>query len=141
MRVTYDTNVIIRYKVDPANLPRSLWLSAVVVQEMTAGAREAAMVEVWRRLFTVYEENGHLLTPDAEDWWFAGKVLNSLFRLPARRGQTSIGPDEQRRLIRDTLIARTAKREGVTVITEDVEDFAKIQRFCAVKIIHPKDYF
>jgi predicted nucleic acid-binding protein len=141
MRVVYDTNVIIRYRVDMTELPRAVKLSAVVVQEMTAGAREAAFVEAWRALLLDFQKENRLLTPDAEDWWFAGKVLNSLFRLPSRRGQPSIGSDEQRRLIRDTLIARTAKREGVTVITEDVEDFAKIQRFCAVKIIHPKDYF
>ena len=79
-----------------------------------------------------------MLVPNGEDWWFAGKVLNSLMRDPSLRQK--IAPDEQRRLVRDTLIARTCKRDSVTLVTAD-EDFQKIQRFCAFKLIHPKDYF
>jgi predicted nucleic acid-binding protein len=141
MRVVYDTNVFIRYRLDVAKFPRSVRMSAIVVQEMTVGARGAAVVQFWQTLFQDYQKANRLLVPNGEDWWFAGKVLNSLFHLPGRRGQPSIGPDEQRRLVRDTLIARTAKRDGVTVITEDTDDFAKIQRFCAVKVLHPNDYF
>ena len=141
MRVTFDTNVFEKYRVNAGELARSFRFSAVVIQELTAGAWDGDEVTAWADVRVEYEKDNRLLVPTGEDWWFAGKVLNSLLRTPSRRGRTSIGKDEQRLLIRDTLIARTAKRDGVTVITQDLDDFAKIQRFCAVKLMHPDQYF
>ena len=70
----------------------------------------------------------------------AGMRVSGLFQMGCPSLRQKIAPDEQRRLVRDTLIARTCKRDSVTLVTAD-EDFQKIQRFCAFKLIHPKDYF
>ena len=44
-------------------------------------------------------------------------------------------------IINDVLIARTAKRAGVTVVTDNINDFEKIRKFCDVKIISGSKYF
>lgn len=136
IRAVVDTNVVIRHGPD---VIRGL-VSAVVLQELTAGARDAAEV---RRLGSVRaeaEDDGVLLTPDGEDWWFAGKVLNALYRglRSHRRGRTPAIPrEEQQRLLRDVLIARSAKRINAGVVTYDAGDFEKIRRFCNVRVVDP----
>ena len=62
-----------------------------------------------------HEKKGTLLVPSGEDWWLAGKVLNSLLRgLKSKAGGKTprLPADEKQRIIRDVLIARTAKRAG-----------------------------
>jgi hypothetical protein len=43
--VTFDTSVFIAYK--PADLPAGFRMSAVAVQEMTAGAIDKSEVQFW----------------------------------------------------------------------------------------------
>ena len=80
--------------------------------------------------------------PNEEDWWEAG-LVNALQR--GRRSKKTgmipkISAAERYRIINDVLIARTAKRAGVTVVTDNVNDF-KIRNFCDVKIISGSKYF
>lgn len=139
--MTYDTNVLIRYR--PATLPAGFFMSAVVVQELVAGVNDAEEVEKFERLWRRYEREGRLLVPTGEDWWLAGKVLRAL-----RRGARShksgrvpaISKEEQQRILRDVLIARTAKRVNAVVITENVADFRKIKHFCDVRIGTPDEF-
>jgi predicted nucleic acid-binding protein len=140
--VTYDTNIMLRYR--RSLLPSDFFMSAVVVQEMTAGAADEADVRLHKTAMRHYETKGRLLVPTGEDWWHAGKILNALYRgLKSRRkGRTpAIPKEEQQRILRDVLIARTAKRAGVAVVTENVADFEKIRRFCDVRVLAPAQYF
>ncbi len=89
---------------------------------------------------TVAEDDGVLLTPDGEDWYQAGKVLNALHRgLRSHRGEhtSAIPQQEQQRLLRDVLIARSAKRINAGVVTYNRRDFEKIRRFCNVRVVDP----
>ncbi|HEX8361657.1 MAG TPA: hypothetical protein VF613_16190 [Longimicrobium sp.] len=140
--MTFDTNIFIRY--NPADFPAGFFMSAVVVQELTAGAKDAAAVREYGHMWKHYEATGRLLEPTGEDWWIAGKVLNSLLRglRSHKRGRiAAISKEEQQRLIRDVLIARTARRANAAVVTENVADFEKIKNFCDVQIIRPAEYF
>lgn len=74
-RAVVDTNVVIRHGMSAL---RGL-LSSVVVQELTAGARDNAQVRRLGAMLDEAQEDGALLTPDGEDWWYAGKVLNALY--------------------------------------------------------------
>jgi predicted nucleic acid-binding protein len=139
-KVTYDTNVFIKEK--PAYFPAGFFMSAVVIQELAAGADGAKLKEL-RSLTNSYEKEGRLLTPNGEDWWFAGKILSSLFNtsdLPKKKS-ARISKTEQQRILRDVLIARTAKRAGVTIVTSNLKDFQKIRAYCNVKIQTPDDFF
>ncbi len=140
-RVVFDTNVFIRYGSVKAG---AYYMSAVVIQELTAGARDDDAVRRLAEFRRRYEADGKLLVPTGEDWWHAGTILNAMHRgLKSRRaGRTSAIPkEEQQRILRDVLIARTAKRANVAVVTENVSDFLRIQRYCDVRILRPEDYF
>ena len=137
-RVVLDTNVIIRHGA--SELTKRGLLSAVVLQEVTAGARDNAELRLWGSLGQQIRSEGRLLVPDGEDWFEAGRVLSLL-----RRGATSVRPGptlvidrgEQQRLVRDVLIARSAKRINAEVATDNRADFEKIRRFCNVRVVHP----
>ncbi len=119
-------------------------MSAVVIQELAAGAKDASRLTQLNAAWKDYDKDGRLLVPNGEDWYLAGKVLNSLHRgLRSKAGAraVSISKEEQQRILRDVLIARTAKRAGAQVVTKNQDDFEKIKRFCSVATIHPDDYF
>lgn len=134
-KVTYDANIYIRYKEQ--SLPRSFHMSAVVLQELVAGANDASAIKGLERLRREYRKANKLLVPNEEDWWHAGLALNALQR--GRRPRISVA--ERYRIINDVLIARTAKRAGVMLVTDNVKDFQKIQNFCDVKLISGSKYF
>lgn len=111
--VVYDTSVFIAYK--PASFPAGFFMSAIVIQELAAGAKDKSDLQELDGLRRDYESQGRLLVPTGEDWWLAGKVLNSLLRglKSKRRGLTPKLPAaEKQRIIRDVLIARTVRRAG-----------------------------
>ena len=119
-------------------------MSAVVLQELLAGANNASVIKELERSRHEYRKLNRLLVPTEEDWWHAGLVLNALQR--GRRSKKTgkipkISVAERYRIINDVLIARTAKRAGVTVVTDNVNDFEKIRNFCDVKIISGSNYF
>jgi predicted nucleic acid-binding protein len=120
------------------------FVSAVVLQELTAGARDTADVRRLGSIRAAAEVDGMLLTPDSEDWYEAGKVLRALhLGLQSHRdGHTpAIPKEEQDRLLRDVLIARSAKRMNAQVVTYNRDDFKKIRRFCNVQVVEPTTEF
>ena len=141
-KVTFDADICIRYK--RLSFPRSFYMSAVVLQELVAGASDASTVNELERFRHEYRKADRLLVPTEEDWWHAGVVLNALQR--GRRSKKTgkiprISVAERYRIINDVLIARTAKRAGVMVVTDNINDFKKIRNFCDVKVISGSKYF
>ena len=119
-------------------------MSAVVLQELVAGANDASTIKDLERTRLEYRNANKLLVPNEEDWWHAGLVLNALQR--GRRSRKTgkipkMSVAERYRIINDVLIARTAKRAGVIVVTDNVNDFRKIRNFCDVKVISGSRYF
>lgn len=141
-RVVLDTNVIIRHRLE--KVPgRRMW-SAVVLQELAAGAADAAAVRMWRAVRTGAEAEGLLLTPNGEDWVETGRILNALLRgarSPRPGRPVGIAKGEQQRLVRDVLIARSARRVNAAVVTYNRGDFEKIRRFCGVRVVEPAEIF
>jgi len=141
-KVTYDTSAFIAYK--PTEFPVGFVMSAVVIQELTAGAVDKSGVQRWDASRRSHEKAGTLLVPNAEDWWLAGKVLNSLLRrLKSEAGGMTprVQKIDQWRIVRDVLIARTAKRAGALLVTDNIKDFEKIKSFCNVRLVSGKTYF
>jgi predicted nucleic acid-binding protein len=101
-----------------------LWLSAVVLEELYAGAIGNNRYAV-ERLQRDFNKSRRILVPNAGDWSEAGKVL---CRLAVAHGYEQIG---QGRLTNDTLIAVNASRLGITVITANRRDFSRLQEFCS----------
>ncbi len=96
-----------------------VWLSSVVLEELYAGvsARDRHVVE---RLERDFHRAGRILVPNLTDWSQTGKVLALL---AARHDYEQIGKG---RLTNDALIAMSAGRLGITVITANARDFAKL---------------
>ena len=101
-----------------------LWLSAVVLEELYAGAgdREGRLVE---RLERDFERVKRLLVPSLSDWTQAGRVLA---RLAIKYDYEQIG---QGRLTNDALIAMSAGRLGIRVFTANERDYRRLAEFRA----------
>jgi predicted nucleic acid-binding protein len=101
-----------------------LWLSAVVLEELYAGAgsRDREFVEHLERRFGRTQQ---ILVPDLGDWVYAGKTLE---RLAAKYDYERIG---RGRLTNDALLAMSAARMGIRVITANEKDFRKLAEFRA----------
>ena len=140
--VTYDTNVFISR--NPAYFPAGFVMSAVVMQELAAGAVDSSEMKQLNAARRAYEKEGRLLVPTGEDWWQAGKVLNALLRaLKSKRGGlTPKLPDrEKHRIVSDVLVAVTARRAGALVVTDNLKDFEKIKHYCDVKVMKATQFF
>jgi predicted nucleic acid-binding protein len=99
-----------------------VWLSSVVLEELYAGAAPAGR-PVLERLERDFDNARRILVPNLSDWSQAGKVLA---RLASRYGYEQIG---RGRLTNDALIAMSAGRTGVTVITANARDFKRLAQF------------
>jgi len=101
-----------------------LWLSAVVLEELYAGAgaRDASVIE---RLERDFDRARRILSPNLSDWTQTGRVLA---RLAAKYHYERIS---QGRLTNDALIAMSAGRMGVRVITTNERDFRRLAEFRA----------
>ncbi len=139
--ITFDTCIFITYQ--PLYLPKGFRLTAVVLQELTAGANDDKEVKYWNEVRRARKKDGTLLVPNDEDWWLAGKVLNSLQRALRGSNQGKIPKSDSvtiQRITRDVLIARTAKRAGAILVTDNTKDFELIKNFCNVKAISGKEF-
>ncbi len=98
-----------------------VWLSAVVLEELYAGANAHARRAV-ERLERDFTKARRILVPALSDWSETGKIL-------ARFGEEfdydAVG---QGRLTNDALIAVSAARQGITVVTANTRDFARLAR-------------
>jgi predicted nucleic acid-binding protein len=99
-------------------------LSAVVLEELYAGAgdRDRRVVE---RLERDFDRAKRILVPNLSDWTQVGRVLA---RLAAKYHYEKIG---QGRLTNDALIAMSAGRLGIRVITANERDFNRLAEFRA----------
>jgi predicted nucleic acid-binding protein len=99
-----------------------VWLSAVVLEELYAGADDHAQHAV-KRLERDFDRAKRILLPNLSDWTQTGEVLA---RLAARYSYEHIG---QGRLTNDALIAMSAGRLGICVITANERDFRRLAEF------------
>ena len=99
-----------------------LWLSAVVLEELYAGAGDRGRYVV-ERLERDFGRAKRILVPNLSDWTQAGRVLA---RLAAKYDYEQIG---QGRLTNDALIAMSAGRLGIRVITANGRDFSRLAEF------------
>src|SRR6266853_5181665 len=101
-----------------------LWLSAVVLEELYAGASGRVRRSL-ERMEREFDRMKRILVPNLSDWTETGRVLA---RLAAKYGYEKIG---QGRLANDALIAISAARMGITVITANERDFKRRAEFRA----------
>jgi len=105
-----------------------LYMSAVVIEELYAGASDNNTIKLLDRLCATFEELGRLIAPDALDWKKTGKVITKL-------GQ-KYGFEEKflTKITNDVLIALSARKIGAVVVTFNIKDFSRIKEFVDFEI-------
>ena len=99
-----------------------VWLSAVVLEELYAGAGPQQN-RIIGRLEDDFEAVNRLLVPNLSDWTQTGLLLA---KLGAKYGYEQAG---RARLTCDALIAMSAARMGLTVVTANLRDFGRLAEF------------
>lgn len=97
-------------------------LSAVVALELRAGARTAAQESAVRDLFASHVTRDRVLIPSFAAYAEGGRVLAALAareRVDVARGGS---------LVNDVLLATSCREADVRLVTENVRDFAAVQR-------------
>lgn len=133
MKILLDTSVYISFYrsgvhrdlLHQLNSGHVLYLHAVVLAELHAGAKTAAFLRELRRLEKLFSSKGRLVVPQKRDYLTAGLILRKL-------GETSS-------LLPDALLAASARHEGMKLVTEDTdfERIGKIQRFPLMVVTPP----
>jgi predicted nucleic acid-binding protein len=130
VKYAFDTNIYIDAFRDSAAeaallafLERALrftFLSAVVMQELAAGARTPAQVrELERSIFRPFVRRRRLFTPMTTAFVRSGRLIAAL---AAREGWTAIHDNPS--LLNDALLAASCREAGITLITND-SDFER----------------
>jgi predicted nucleic acid-binding protein len=103
-----------------------VWLSAVVLEELYAGA-DARGRKKLRRVERDFDRIGRLLVPSLADWARTGNILA---QIGEKYGYEQIG---RGRLTNDTLLSTSVARQGLTLLSSNRRDFEKIAEFCPLK--------
>jgi predicted nucleic acid-binding protein len=134
VKYTLDTNIFIDgFRNQEAQsevfafLKRALpftFLSAVVMQELAAGARTTEAARDLRQgVFGPFERRRRVFAPSAAAFVESGRVLAAV---AARGGWQLV--DENPSLLNDALIAASCRERGITLITKD-GDFNRLAPF------------
>jgi len=140
--IVFDTNIWIAYK--PETLPKNLIMSAVVFQELVAGAADRTELKRLESVRKQYEKENKMLVPTGEDYFRAGKIMNSLLNnLKTRSGGKipKLHPNRIQKMFRDTLIAVSVHRIHSLLVTDNMKDFEAIRRYCKLRIKSGSDFF
>ena len=126
-----DTSVYIdnlrseRFKNGILALPYVIRLSAVVLAELSRGARSREM----KKFVEDIRSNLLVVTPIENEWAVSGQLVNRI--ATARRFDIH----KTREIHFDVLIALSARRIGAAVITSNRADFTAIREFINFKLI------
>ena len=103
-----------------------LWLSSVVLEELYAGVTPVDR-KILEKLERDFDKARRVLVPNLTDWALAGKILAAVAQA---HGFEKIG---RARLTNDALIATSAARTGVQVITGNARDYALLANYCPLQ--------
>ena len=131
--ILYDSSVYIASwrQADYADLDRQLtyldkrpvFLSSVVLEELYVGATNARVAKHVARIESQFKNVNRLLIPNLTDWITTGQILS---KIGQKYGFELV---KLSRMTNDCLIAVSACRLGVSVVTLNATDFQKISEF------------
>jgi predicted nucleic acid-binding protein len=109
------------------------YLSAVVVQELRAGARTTAdLRNLEHHVLEVFARRGRIVVPSGWAWAESGDVLGTIARregLALSRLSKSFG--------NDVLLALSCREAGLVLVTEDRRDFERIAQISEFDFVNP----
>ena len=110
-------------RIDIDGESKTVHLSSVVLQELNAGAVDNVMVKLLAKFENDFDKSKRLLVPNLNDWKTTGQVL---LQIGKKYGFEQI---KRSRMTNDCLIAMSARRCGLIVITTNTSDFQMIAEF------------
>jgi predicted nucleic acid-binding protein len=134
MYVLFDSSVYIGALRTGGNAPllmqrwageSPIWLSSVVLEELYAGAGPS-VTRLLEKMESDFAGVKRVLTPNSKDWTRTGRILAQIGK---KYGYEQVGKSW---LTNDTLIATSASRQGIKVITANQRDFARLAEFCTL---------
>ncbi len=139
MKILFDTNVLIRFFRNPQDREQFelrtrrplLFMSSIVAMELFAGCRTSRQEKALVGFLKPFEKASRLITPDHACFRDAGKVLAGL-------GRDGTGRAHRYQIVNDVLIAVTAVRYGMVVVTANGADFSLIGKHTPVRWISPE---
>ncbi len=136
VKLFLDTSVYIPFinhgiahpAIDLPQGPPLIYMSAVVMEELYAGALDIASVKLLDKMYDTFSSMNRLIAPDATDWQKTGKIVAQLGK--------KYGFEDAflSRITNDILIAATARKVGGAVATNNLKDFQRIQEYIDFKI-------
>jgi len=131
LKVICDTSVYIpfinRGIAHPALSDESatpvLYMSAVVLSELYAGAHDGQSIKLLDKLYHTFQSVGRLIVPDHRDWRQAGIII------PRLRKKHGFESRYLSHIQNDILIACSARKIGAFVATQNERDFQRIKEF------------
>jgi predicted nucleic acid-binding protein len=138
MKVLPDTNVLIDFFRHPgmqeefeSRTRRPLFfMSSVVTLELFAGCRTARQIKAMSGFLKPFEKAARVVIPDHGSFREAGLVLAAL-------AKDGMGRAHRRQIVNDVLIAVTAAKNGIVVVTANKNDFSLIEKHTPVRWILP----
>lgn len=129
-KIVLDTSVyipLLRQGKQPGSIIQTrgslLYLSAIVAQELYAGAGDKQTQKALDQLCHVFQKNNRLIVPTGEDWIECGVLLAKIGK---KYGFESI---KRGRLVNDVLIAFSCRQAGAILLTTNHKDFQIIRSF------------
>lgn len=130
-----DTNIFIDRFLNP-DLHRAIflsegliYLSAVVLMELRAGAHTREAVKAVYDLHGHFKRVGRVVIPSATDYERAGEIIARLQR------EKGYGIRKSASITNDCLIASSARSIGATVCTQNKKDFEAIRELMRFNVV------
>jgi predicted nucleic acid-binding protein len=109
------------------------YLSAIVIQELRAGIRSARdKKKLERYVLNPFLRAHRVVTPSLRAWTLSGDVLA---RFAVHDG-VSLG-SVSKAFGNDVLLALSCREAGMVLVTSNVRDFGRIQRFVRFRFVKP----
>ncbi len=127
-KILLDTSIYItRYRFGKyeglfqALIQKSIFfLHSIVFEELLVGANSNKEMEALQSMKKSFIKAKKLVTPSDKDWEETGMLLNKIIRRKELNTKTAVT------LTHDVLLALSARRMGIRVVTENRKDFERI---------------
>jgi predicted nucleic acid-binding protein len=109
------------------------YLSAIVVQELKAGARSKKDLQtIEKHILEPFVRRGRLIAPSFGAWERSGEALCAL----ALEEGLEL-PSVSKSFGNDLLLALSCREAGITLVTQNVRDFTRIRRIVPFRFVAP----
>lgn len=104
-----------------------LYMSAVVIEELYAGALDKVSVKLLDKMYKTFESLRRLITPSASDWQKGWQIIAKLGNKYGFEGRFLA------RIQNDVLLALSVRQIGAFLVTNNTRDFLRIKEFVDFK--------